>query len=421
MRALCLAMVLPGMVLLAGLPPAHADPLMSRNRAELLGAIHGSVNQGLDPDDYAAAVDAPVSAAPALDGAVFEALTPGEQNSRIRAAAVHLARDIVFGRHPAPDGSLETDPDPAATIDRALAAGTLGLTLRGLQPAAADYDILVNRLRDLLAARATPSADERPDAAAAREQAALRATLERWRQLPRALPSSMLLVDIPWFDVALIRDGVVEARHDVIVGMPEHPTPTFRATVRGVIYDPVWKPPIRLVRESVIPAIRAGRGAALGYQLYRNGVMVPLNSLRWRGRTALPAGYEIVQKAGVRNALGAVKLDMPNPYSVYLHDTPNKELFGKPVRALSNGCVRVRDALGLADRLLADTPRAGAKTVPLPVSLPLFVVYMTARPGPQGVTIAPDIYNLDAALDARLARPHDETGGDDQKTGECIG
>lgn len=421
MRALCLAMVLPGIVLLAGLASACADPLMTRNRAELLGAIHDSQSQGLDPADYAAAADAPADAAPALAGPVFDALTPEEQHSRIRAAAVHLARDIVFGRHPAPDGSLETDPDPAPTIDRALASGTLGLTLRGLQPASAEYQALVDRLRDLLTARETPGANEQPGDAATRERTAVRATLERWRQLPRVLPATRLWVDIPWFDVALIRDGLVEARHEVIVGTPEHPTPIFHATVRGVIFDPVWKPPVRLVRESVIPAIRAGRGTALGYQLYRNGVAVPLNSVRWRGRTSLPAGYEIVQKAGPRNALGAVKLDMPNPYSVFLHDTPNKELFGRPVRALSNGCVRVRDALVLADRLLAQTSRTGTKTVPLPAPMPLFVVYMTARPGPQGVTIAPDIYGFDAALDARLALPHDAAGGKGQKTGECIG
>jgi murein L,D-transpeptidase YcbB/YkuD len=137
--------------------------------------------------------------------------------------------------------------------------------------------------------------------------------------------------------------------------------------------------------------------------------------LRDRPAEAARKGYVLQdgryrQKPGPANALGRMKLVMPNPYSVYLHDTPSQSLFERDVRAFSHGCVRVGDALGLATALLATSPgwdrkRADAlvaagrtTTVALAAPVPVYVAYFTAEPdGEGGMRYFPDIYQRDRA------------------------
>jgi L,D-transpeptidase YcbB len=352
-----------------------AQDMAARNLTDLRASIAASVDQGLNPADYGFE---PIEAALAK-GADADWLS-----IMVRDRALHLARDIVFGH--APHGhSHDNDADPSSVIDDALSQGELAAALRNLQPTAPDYAALVAEL-----------ARQRLQKDAAKINA-LRATLERWRWLPRSLPADRLWVDLPFYQLTLLRSGEPPQVHDVIIGKSEHPTEIFSTQVKGVIYDPAWQPPERLIRESVIPAIRAGRGEALGYQLLKNGIPVPLKSLDWRGRSSLPAGYSLRQLPGPKNALGAVKLDMPNPFSIYLHDTPNKDLFGKQERALSNGCVRVKDALGLVERLVGAPTKSSSRVV-LAQPLMLYIVYMTARVQSDAVHYAPDVYKLDASL-----------------------
>jgi L,D-transpeptidase YcbB len=360
-------------------PSVSAQNQNARNILDLRLAVAAAADQGLNPAHYSGAV---------LDDATRSAVDPDWQAIVIRANALKLARDIVFGHNRQQHGA-DLDRDPEAIIDGALASGQLAKVLTQLQPADPSYAALVEELKTL---RISATQADRT------KILALRASLERWRWLPRSLPDERLWVDLPFYQLTFLRSGEVPQVHDVIIGKTEHPTEIFTAQVRGVIYDPAWQPPARLVRESVIPAIRDGRGTLLGFQLLRHGVPVALNSINWRGRTSLPPGYSVRQLPGPKNALGGVKLDMPNPYGIYLHDTPNKELFSKNARALSNGCVRVKDALGLAEKLLGPKPEMASQRVALERPITLYIVYMTARSTSIGITYAPDIYNLDASL-----------------------
>ena len=121
--------------------------------------------------------------------------------------------------------------------------------------------------------------------------------------------------------------------------------------------------------------------------------------------------YRIRQAPGPANALGQVKIMFPNAHNVYLHDTPEKDLFGKDVRAFSSGCIRVQEPLGVAEWVLSDTPgwdaaaiaaavASGAETrVDLAAPMSVHVVYLTAWPGPDGSVVYPaDIYKRDAPL-----------------------
>jgi L,D-transpeptidase YcbB len=111
------------------------------------------------------------------------------------------------------------------------------------------------------------------------------------------------------------------------------------------------------------------------------------------------------QKPGPTNALGQMKVEMPNSFSVFLHDTSNRKLFAEPVRAFSHGCVRVGDALGFAAALLGkgkgelEEQVALGKTITLPLNeaVPVYVAYFTAASDETGVIkFYPDIYGRDA-------------------------
>jgi murein L,D-transpeptidase YcbB/YkuD len=138
--------------------------------------------------------------------------------------------------------------------------------------------------------------------------------------------------------------------------------------------------------------------------------------VNWR---RVPAGtfpYQVQQQPGRDNALGRIKLELPNRFDVYLHDTPARKLFARPGRALSHGCVRVEQILPLATYALAD-PRAADRIgkalampetshLPLQHRLPVYFLYWTALPDAHGaVQVVPDIYGRDARLVAAMKAP----------------
>ena len=268
---------------------------------------------------------------------------------------------------------------------------------------------------------ATGSADPAPShfqyralhAALAREtdplrRGKLRLNLERWRQMPTDLGTRYLLVNIPEAVVRLVVDDRVERVHKVIVGKPATPTPRFSTSVTGVILNPTWTVPDSIIAESVGALVRNRPAAARakGYTWFRTT----------GGR------LRVVQRPGPGNALGEVKFDMPNGYRVYLHDTPAKELFAADQRTFSHGCIRVDDALGLAEYLLDgsgwDRARIDAtiqtrrtERIALAAPLPVHVIYLTAFADPDGtVHLIDDPYNLDAGVSARISGTRSSSG-----------
>lgn len=321
-------MVLVSLVGLTFLPSvARAEARWPRPAAqELLGVAEHVGEEGLDPADYGADRLREALARPDDSGLQISA----------RTTFLRLAGDFAQGHVrdrramawylPAP----VLDPTNASLLmDRALAGGGVGATLQALLPQHRQY-------RELRAALAAVS--PRDKAGAYR----LRANLERWRWMPRDLGQRYLLVNVPGFTVSLIENNKVVARRRVIVGKIATPTPQFAAQVTGTIFNPWWEIPPSIVRESVgrLVAGAPTQAAAKGYVVVAG---------RYR------------QKPGRGNALGQAKLVMPNPYNVYLHDTPNKALFDAEVRAFSHGCIRTQDVLGLAETLLAGAGGVGPR------------------------------------------------------------
>jgi murein L,D-transpeptidase YcbB/YkuD len=162
-----------------------------------------------------------------------------------------------------------------------------------------------------------------------------------------------------------------------------------------------------------------GYVARQNFKLFRHGeggiTRVDPRSVDWSSVTARNFPYQLRQDPGPRNALGRVKFVLPNPYHVYLHDTPARELFAKTSRAFSSGCIRLEKPMELAAYLLRDDPqwpqqrlsatsqRGTEQVVPLPVAVPVHLLYWTAWVDAAGVVqFREDIYGRDAVLDRAL-------------------
>jgi murein L,D-transpeptidase YcbB/YkuD len=317
----------------------------------------------------------PVMATSQLDAGIRE----GEGAALDAAAndlALRLARMHLLGVSTAEQkagwriADSDQDIDVGAWLERALGADALPTFFTSIRPAHPDY-----------AALRAAYAKEADSA----RRLTLARNMERWRWLPRKLGDDHILVNAAFFEARLWRGGKTAGIWPVIVGKTSTPTPVFSATVTGVNFNPWWNIPASIVRE------KGGRfPSSQGY--VRSGG-------QWR------------QKPGPGNALGQMKLVMPNPYNVYMHDTPSKALFARETRAFSHGCIRVGDAIGFAATLLegirsrtevdALVKSRATLTVDLPRHLPVYVTYFTAAPDRQGaVQFAPDIYQRDPRLGA---------------------
>ena len=292
------------------------------------------------------------------------------------AQALELARAILLGNGEAKKqaGWNIADQDQAIDLNMRLAAALarndLNEFLTELRPRNPQYEALRLALRTEI----DPV-----------RKAALIRNLERWRWMPRDLGHRYLLVNAAGYELGLWENDRKIAQWRVIVGKRKTPTPVFSSRVTGVTVNPWWDVPPSIVAESV-------------------GALIRRNPAEARRRGYVWGGGSYRQRPGSSNALGQMKLVMPNPYKVYLHDTPNKALFEQQTRAFSHGCIRVDQALSLAATLLdrsIDGEVKSGRTVTLPLGdpLPVYVTYFTADVGAAGaIEFHEDIYGRDARM-----------------------
>jgi murein L,D-transpeptidase YcbB/YkuD len=212
------------------------------------------------------------------------------------------------------------------------------------------------------------------------------------------LPERFVLVNVAGFTVAVVGPDGPVWQSRVVVGKPYTKTPIFRADMTYIVLNPTWTVPPGIMRSEVRPGMRRDPNylARKGYRMV-NG--------------------QVVQPAGPRNALGRVKLMLPNPHHVYLHDTPQKSYFEETRRTFSHGCVRVQNpfelaALALDDpawttQALLDAAATGkTRTIVLRKPLPVLILYWTAAVGGDGrVSFLPDVYGRDPAVIRGLEAP----------------
>ncbi|WP_417490601.1 L,D-transpeptidase family protein [Maricaulis sp.] len=246
----------------------------------------------------------------------------------------------------------------------------------------------------------------------------IRANLERLRWLPDDMGRRHIRVNIPDFSLEARNEGVVERRHDVIVGLTYRPTPVFSGAMEYLVVNPWWETPASIAVRNELPLFRRDPDAVarLGFQILdREGNTVDPATIDWDTVPARNFPYRLRQAPGPLNALGGIKLIFPNPHNVYLHDTSNPELFAHNRRSFSSGCLRLRDPLELAEWAIVESPElsaaglrefaAGTRETRLDLAapIPVYVLYWTAVHDPStGIRFVADLYHRDDELISAL-------------------
>jgi murein L,D-transpeptidase YcbB/YkuD len=356
---------------------------------QALAALSRAASEGLDPQNYRV---------PSENDAVTN-------DAALSRAVLAYMQDVSVGRPElrAVDrdmGLPSSSSDFAAMLNEALRQDRLVQVLESLPPKHAGYQ----RLKAALS-----NSGGKADTVVA--------NMERWRWLPAVLEPDRIMVNAADAQLELWLGGKIVLTSRVIVGRPSNRTPLLRAVGAGITVNPPWTVPRSIAVKEILPKLKRNRAWLAEHD------MVLLNgppgdpqglSVNWR---AIPAGtfpYQIRQSPGGQNQLGQIKLELPNRFDVYLHDTPNKALFGQAERHRSHGCVRVEQILPLAsyalaadlsamERITQAIKKGETATIPLEKKLPVYFVYWTAVPAPGGgLAYAPDVYGRDRRLIAAM-------------------
>jgi murein L,D-transpeptidase YcbB/YkuD len=250
----------------------------------------------------------------------------------------------------------------------------------------------------------------------------LKLNRQRLRKLlAKTKGKTYILVNIPGYELQAVSKGQLQITSRVVSGKPATRTPEVTTAVRAVNFLPYWHVPQSIAHRALIPAVKKDPGylAREHIRVYASwgGAEVDPTQVNWHA----PQGkrYVFRQDPGPFNALGVIRLDMPNRHIVYMHDTPLKKLFNYHLRPYSAGCVRVEQVQQLAAWLLqkeggwsqgriSQTIQSGqAKTVKLKRSVPVHFTYLSAWGTSDGVAnFRIDIYDKDAikARGAKLSK-----------------
>ncbi len=245
--------------------------------------------------------------------------------------------------------------------------------------------------------------------------------MERLRWLNgNDLNARMIWVNIPSYMAEIRENGQTVFDTRVVVGKPDPDweTPEFSDVMEFVVPNPRWNVPQSIASQSYLSKLRANRNAVSHLDVVdRNGRVIPRDQIDFNKYSDKNFPYRLRQKPSADNALGLVKFMFPNPWNIYLHDTPSKGLFGNRDRAASHGCVRVAKPFELAYELLrgnSSDPKAlfhkvldtgEERWLKLDEPLPIHLVYFTAIPGPDGkLRTYPDTYGRDAKVWAAMQK-----------------
>ena len=287
---------------------------------------------------------------------------------------------------------------PATILAQAAAAPSLAAHVRSVS----DVNPLYAQLRD--AAWSTAQAN------GGQLDPRVLASLDRARDIPPQ--GRYVMIDTAGARLYMIEDGRIADSMKVIVGKsdPSTQTPMIASTIYYATLNPYWHVSGEILRSSIARnVLDQGLGylKARGYQVLAadgSGEMLDPAKVDWG---AVAAGRETVrvrQLPGPANSMGQIKIPFPNGSDIYLHDTPNKDLFAQDDRMLSHGCIRLQDAERLGRWLMGRDPQTASRepeqNVLLPAPVPIYVTYLTAQVNGGQISFVDDIYGRDTLVAA---------------------
>jgi murein L,D-transpeptidase YcbB/YkuD len=341
----------------------------------------------------------PDAAAPAVKIPTGPAIKPGQEHEQVALLRQRLAV-------PAPaDGKATLYDDALATAVKAVQVQN------GMDPTG-----IINA-----ATRNALNGVERPTAAGNVQR--IIANMERWRWMPENLGAFYVWDSVPEQMTSVYDGGKQVLSEKIVVGKASSPTPIFSADMQFIIFHPSWGVPPGIKAYELAPALRAAGGGwffssgassvlrAYNLRVSRGGRPVDPDSINWSSVDI--HSFDFQQPPGPTNVLGIVKFRFPNKHDVYMHDTPERNLFGGAIRAFSHGCMRVQNPVKLAEVLLAhdkgwsteqvqEYVRHGGE-IKLTNPIPVHITYFTAVVDDAGkLHYRPDIYALDSRVASRL-------------------
>ncbi len=240
--------------------------------------------------------------------------------------------------------------------------------------------------------------------------------MERLRWFPDEIESDFLLINIPEFKLLVFENSKKNWDIKVVVGKAATRTSIFKGNISQIILNPYWNVPKSIIRNEMLPDLKRNPNylSKNNFEVLSGNKIIDPSNINWNNyKKNIP--FAIRQKPGNSNALGKIKFVFPNNYSIYLHDTPSKNLFDEPKRAFSHGCIRAQEPKKLALYLLRkdknwneekiDSILLKNKTfnIALQPNMPIYIVYFTAWVNSAGeLNFRNDIYNLDKQLEKEI-------------------
>lgn len=250
----------------------------------------------------------------------------------------------------------------------------------------------------------------------------IQVNLARRAEMPKETAPRFVVVNIPDFRLRVIDHGKRVLGMKVVVGQRKQwQTPLLDSEIKYLILNPQWNVPSGIFAKELIHDLRRDpsylqRHGMRAISTDGGGGVVDPATIDWNQVSPTNPHVRIVQHEGAGNSLGRIKFMFPNPYDVYLHDTPMKKFFSRNMRALSHGCMRVERPIDLAELLLNDNPSWSREkiqkaidsgrnqNVPLSTPVPVHVIYRTAWVDENGaVNFRDDVYGRDAGAAAEVA------------------
>ena len=384
-----------------------ADRQASAAAQELLSLLEGASADGLDSDDYK-----PKSIAKALRRAWGGDERAMRKADRLLSSAfVEYARDL----RNAPAAGMQF-VDPRLRPGRPSPKRLLDMAARA--PSLKDFVAQLGWMN--LAYAPLRRALVRGEHETSRQRDLLRINLERARVLPAGVPRYVIVNAAAQRLHMYEGDTLVDSMR-VVVGKQEDKdrTPMMASSLSMASLNPYWNVPPDLAAERIAPnVLRHGHGYLKrhGYQVLSDwsdeATIIDPASVDWKAVADGSAEVRVRQVPGPGNALGKVKFTFPNPYGVYLHDTPDKKLLSEETRLFSGGCIRLEDAARFGEwlygRKLKATSNRPDIEVPLDRPVPVFVTYLTAVPNGSSITYLDDVYGWDAQRLAQMGRAADK-------------
>ena len=370
----------------------------------LLDLIETADAEGLDPDDYR-----PRRVAEAIErarGGSPKALAKAEM--LLTRTFADYVLDVRRGRR---TGMTYVEPTLAPVVPTrraALDAAASAPSFQAYLDSVGWMNPLYGQLRNALGqnwGRGTRLTDQ--------QIRTLQVNLDRARALPANPGRRYIVVDAASARLWAYEDGKVRDTMKVIVGKPSEQTPMMAGLIRFAMVNPYWNVPPDLVKTSVAPGVLSkgvsflkAKGFEVTSDWSDNARKVDPTKVDWKAVAAGKVELPVRQLPGKDNAMGKMKFMFPNDFGVYLHDTPEKELFRKADRRFSSGCVRVEDAPRLARWLfgkpLVARSKAPEQKVDLREPVPVYITYLTAAPEGQTIAFRPDAYNRDRTQMAQV-------------------